>query len=310
MGSYLSRLNMNTFRAARALSVGVVHPCLRKLRAMRERRLPILMYHRVQDGLVARHPYFELRTRPELFARQMQFLKDNNYQVISLEEWGNECSSRDETRPQVCITFDDGYFDFYTHALPILAEHGFGAAVFVITGRTGEVRRHGDGQDFLTWREIRELRNARITIGSHTVTHRELRQLTGNEIHNELRQSKATLEDRLGEAIRTFSYPYAFPENDREFAGFFQRLCLAEGYEVGVTTILGTAKPQSNPYMLPRLPVNSHDDMEMFQAKLAGACDWLHSVQLLYKRIKGASAGRLGRDYLSCVPADAMKSMQ
>jgi hypothetical protein len=55
------------------------------------------------------------------------------------------------------------------------------------------------------------------------------------------------------------------------------------GYEDGVTTILGTANPSSDRLFLPRLPVNRWDDYQFFQAKLNGAYDWLHGFQYAAK---------------------------
>jgi len=265
------------------------------------------MYHSILDRMGERPPYFEIHTRPDVFAKHMKFLSENHYRTVDLANAATGIPRGGDGGRQVCITFDDGYRDFYTHALPILEQYGFTATVFVITRLAGDERVRKGDQEFLTWREIRQIRSAGIRIGSHTVTHPELRGLTGGEIERELRQSKQALEDKLGEQIFSFSYPYAFPEWDVQFAGFLKSLLRAEGYRNGVTTILGTSGPQYDPFFLPRLPVNSFDDIRLFQAKLEGAYDWLHVAQLLSKRIRHAVTRSPARKYLSCRSTGILK---
>ncbi len=102
-------------------------------------------------------------------------------------------------------------------------------------------------------------------------------------MERELRESKLTLEDKIGSEVRSFAYPFAFPEQDGRFAGTLRSTLQACGYEVGVSTILGSAHPSDERYFLPRLPINSFDDPALFRAKLAGAYDWLHVPQYMRK---------------------------
>ena len=117
----------------------------------------------------------------------------------------------------VVITFDDGYADFYRYAFPILSEYGFSATVFVITGLMKPQRMSFKGTECLTLSEVRELHSQGISIGSHTVSHRDLRLLKQDEVENELSGSKKSLEDALGAPVKSFAYPFAFPEADRGF---------------------------------------------------------------------------------------------
>ena len=54
----------------------------------------------------------------------------------------------------------------------------------------------------------------------------------------------------------------------------------------GVCTIVGRANRNSEPLFLERLPVNSCDDRALFNAKLAGAYDWISTSQYLAKMVK------------------------
>lgn len=88
-------------------------------------KVNVLYYHRVNDIQNDRHL---LCVTPENFEQQIKFLK-HNYNILRFEEdW-----SRTD-RNSVVITFDDGYMDNLTHALPILESEGVPATVFVSTG--------------------------------------------------------------------------------------------------------------------------------------------------------------------------------
>ena len=276
---------MLKFRLDRTISLGLVHPVARLLNGRREPRVPILMYHGICPDVVGRHPYFETNTSPELFAQHMRFLRENGYATVDLNEALEAIMTGRNCQKQVAITFDDGFRDFYTHAFPILAEYGLKATMFIVSDRTNGQRVCLDGKEYMTWQELREVHSYGVRIGSHTVSHPELYQLSRNEVERQIRQSKETIEDELGESIRSFSYPYAFPEHDKKFVERLKGLLLTHGYENGVSTILGTASREHDWFFLPRLPVNSYDDLRFLKAKLEGGYDWLHAPQIFYKRV-------------------------
>jgi peptidoglycan/xylan/chitin deacetylase (PgdA/CDA1 family) len=275
-----------SFRMDRALTVRVLHPVCRLLNGWRSPGVPILMYHGISDQLGDRHPYFETNTAPRVFAQQMRFLRERGYVTVDLPKALNTLTSGRTSEKRVAITFDDGYRDFFTHACPILAECGFTATMFVTTGWMGNTRIRWNDREIMTWKELREVHSLGIRIGSHSVRHPELYALQPEDLNSEIRKSKETLEDKLGIRIGSFSYPYAFPDHDRQFVERLEVLLEACGYENGVSTIIGTAHGGDNRYFLPRLPVNSYDDLQFFQAKLERAYDWLHLPQRLYKAIR------------------------
>jgi peptidoglycan/xylan/chitin deacetylase (PgdA/CDA1 family) len=269
----------------RAISVYLCHPFSRRLDGGRRPRIPILMYHSIGEGTEGRHPYYETHTSPRVFAQHMKFLRDNGYSSISLGEATDSLAAGRIIRRSVVITFDDGYLDFYSHAYPILCEHGFTATVFVVTGLLKTQRAHFNGKECLTLSEVRELHSKGIGIGSHTVTHPELKFLKLDEVDNEITESKRTLEDAIGAPVKSFSYPFAFPEADRGFISCLEKILNKSGYQNGVSTVIGTAQRGDNRFFLPRLPVNSWDDLRFFQAKLEGGYDWLHFPQWVYKKL-------------------------
>jgi peptidoglycan/xylan/chitin deacetylase (PgdA/CDA1 family) len=277
---------MTAFRLDRAISIGLVHPVSHMLRKQRAPRVPILMYHGMQQEVGGRHPYFETNTSRERFAAHMKFLHENGYTTVNLNEALESMMTGRNSEKRVVITFDDGLRDFYTHAFPILAEYNFKATMFIVSGLTANETVCADGKEYMTWAEVREVHARGIQIGSHTVNHPELYSLGPKEVEYEVRQSKETIEDELGEAIQSFAYPYAFPEDDKKFTSHLQELLQTHGYENGVCTIIGTATADDNWFFMPRLPVNSHDDLRFLEAKLEGGYDWLHKPQYLFKMTK------------------------
>lgn len=249
--------------------------------------IPFLMYHSISDDTEQEvHPYFKVNTSPETFNEHMKFLNENNYTVISLYNIGEKLKSKETDKKCVVITFDDGFQDFYTNAFPILEKYRFTATMFLPAAYINDKKNSFKGKEYLNWREIRELHGNNVTFGSHTMTHPKLVSLTETEVKNELCESKKVIEDKIGTPIETFSYPFAFPEENKNFKYFIKKTLQGCGYKIGVTTILGTVSPNDDPYLLKRIPVNSCDDLAFFKAKLSGAYNWLHTPQLLFKRTK------------------------
>jgi len=277
------RPHMSKFRLDRALSVSLIHPVLRVLKGHRHRGIPILMYHSIRNGMGTKHPYFETNTSPELFARHMKFLRDNGYTPVDLNHVVDAIKTGGDRQKPIAITFDDGYRDFYTEALPILGQNGFAATVFIVSGFIRAQHTRVGNKEFMTWKEVQEIHAHGIHIGSHTVNHPELWRMSPREVECEIRQSKETIEEKLSESLRSFSYPFAFPEHDKRFVEMLRGFLGKHGYENGVSTVIGTAGRDHDRYFLPRLPVNSHDDLRFFQAKVEGGYDWLHTPQRFYK---------------------------
>jgi peptidoglycan/xylan/chitin deacetylase (PgdA/CDA1 family) len=271
-------------RVDRLATLYLAHPLRRIIGRNSSSRVPILMYHSVSDNLFGKsHPYYQINTSPRVFARQMRWLRQNGYRTMDITDMWAAIVAGTDLSKTVVITFDDGYQDFYTSAFDVMKQCGFTATIYLATDRIQDTPVRIEGVDYLSWREVRELHSAGIRFGSHTVTHPDLRSLGPDQIDYEVGYSKEIIEQKLGAAVKSFAYPFAFPEEDKDFARFLADILENLGFENGVSTILGRASRKSNPFYLPRLPVNSWDDTSFLRAKLGGDYDWLHWPQLLNK---------------------------
>lgn len=275
-------------RLDRAATLFIFHPVARGFTRDADTRVSVLMYHSVSnEDEESVHPYYQVSTTPRRFEEQMKLLKDEAYAVVPLADVARAVESG-EVPGQNCvaITFDDGYHDFLSCAFPVLCKYGFPATVFLPTAFIGDAPQVFKNKECLTWSEVQELHKAGVVFGSHTVSHPQLHSVSPSELEREVRASKAAIEDRLGSAIDSFSYPYAFPEQDGEFKRRLRNLLEVSGYRHGVSTIIGTLGPKDDRFFLKRLPVNSRDDARFFRAKLEGGYNWLHVFQYATKLIK------------------------
>ena len=205
------------FRIDRFLTLYFFRPLI-AVKGNREPFVPVLMYHSISE-LPSRssHPYFEIRTSPPVFRTHMEYLHNQGFTTLFPSEilpWLN--SSNVSSRPAVCITFDDAYEDFLTAAFPVLEEFGFKSTVYVPTGLAGKMGPNGT--KILNWDQIRKLSDKQVNLGSHTVSHPEMRGLSEQQLCSELFESKRSLQDLLGKAVTDFSHPFAFPEHNRSTA--------------------------------------------------------------------------------------------
>jgi peptidoglycan/xylan/chitin deacetylase (PgdA/CDA1 family) len=245
------------------------------------------MYHSISEeeerGVSS---YYRINTSPKVFAGHMEYLYENSFQVIELSTAVNYLIFPGVVSDKmVVLTFDDGYRDFLTQAFPILKTYRFPATVFLPTSYIGSSLRLR-GKEHLSWNEVRELFGEGITFGSHTVTHLQLQGSKRLENAYELVRSKQEIEDNIGGSVQCFSYPYAFPEENKEFKTRLRDILEACGYTCGVTTIIGRAKEGDDVFFAKRIPANSLDDIPLYKAKLEGGYDWLHKPQFFFKMLK------------------------
>lgn len=217
--------------------------------------IPVLYYHSIdyEKGN-------ELRIPKEKFRQQMQYLKDNKYTTLSLDEFYNFLVNNNPVpNKSVIITFDDGYKDNYENAFPILKEFGFRATIFVITSTIDKEK------DFLTSNELKEMSSCNIGIESHTVNHDNLNSLDYDAQIKTLKDSKEFLERILGKEVKYIAYPYGkWNENTL-------KAVKSAGYNMAFTTIGGWSNKDQGLYTLNRVYVSNNHNMDEFKRRLTNS---------------------------------------
>lgn len=234
----------------------------------------ILYYHSIGNE-------YEWSILPEQFEKQMKYIADN-YKVISLCSLiSNEMKLFPSRKKVVIITFDDGWEDNYTHAFPILKHHGFHATFFVTTKLiTKEVYiKNKETMEPLTVKQILEMDNNGMDFGSHTCSHPNLCQIDLDSVKYELSQSKETLEKILGCEVDTFCYPLGL------YNSKIIELVKNAGYQLAVATSWGGFNSKTNRFILPRIRIESKDQIQDFIDKIEGNWDFVRIIQLIKYKI-------------------------
>lgn len=117
----------------------------------------------------------------------------------------------------------------------------------------------------LTWEELRTMHRAGIAIGSHTMTHPVVSQLSPAELEEELSGSKRLLENRLDAPVRDFAFPFGQPAD----CGTSAAASLARwGYRSAATTCWGINRPWTSPFSLRRVQIGEGCSLAMFAFQL------------------------------------------
>lgn len=219
--------------------------------------VPILMYHYVNDEEPLRS---KLGVSVAGFEKQMRFLKEHRYNVVTLNELVDLLQAKKKIPLKtVAITFDDGYLDNYINAYPILKKLKLPAAIFVVVNRIG--KRLGN-DEYMTWPQIQEMADSGlITIGSHSMNHLNLSEVDSEEkLRYEIFESKKILEEKLKKKIDGsttlridfFSYPFG-GVNPKT-----RSLVIEAGYKAGAGTNFPKGYPNNDIYALKRLRISEN----------------------------------------------------
>jgi len=226
----------------------------------------VLLYHRVGSPFV-RSVVAGQYVLPSLFRRQLRAMIASGYLPVTLEAAVDAATAE----RRFAVTFDDGYASFARRALPVLAEMGVPATVFVVVGAIGGTNKWdqlaGDRvEPMMSKQEILDVSAAGVEVGSHTLSHPRLTQLSQRALEREVRDSKAVLEDLLGRVVTSFSYPYGdWDERTRDAVA-------SAGYRLAVATTRGVIRPSVDKLAIPRVNVRWNAIGPVLLRKVRMAC--------------------------------------
>ncbi|MEJ2636641.1 MAG: polysaccharide deacetylase family protein [Calditrichia bacterium] len=232
------------------------------------RDIPILTYHKID----MRREWGINSVKPGSFLRQMQLLKEEGYTPVNFRQ----IHQGEIPAKPIIITFDDGYESVYDNAFPILRKSGFTAVVFIITEYIGKMNLWdanlgGIRFSHLNRRQIGELSDAGIEIGSHGIAHRAFTHITPEELEAELYHSRRELQKLCGTYPLSLAYPFGMQNHS------VLKLVRKAGYEYGCINLWG-ATNLAQPLSLSRIPVYRTDSLRAFRNKLTKG--WRNRIEI------------------------------
>jgi len=212
----------------------------------------ILLYHRIAEAPNKEAAKTTLFVHPKHFTFQMA-LVSRLFRVLTMAEFYERLRQGSLPPRSLTLTFDDATEDFIELALPVLNRFRLPVTLFVVAGKLGQTSdwlsfRGIPPAPLLTDKVLRELPSW-VEIGAHSLTHRQFRELSKDELRAEVIDSKAVLEHLLKRPVYWFAYPFG---NVMEEA---QILVKEAGYSAAFSTRRGWVTPQEDFMALPRLAV-------------------------------------------------------
>ncbi|MEO8013590.1 MAG: polysaccharide deacetylase family protein [Polaromonas sp.] len=233
------------------------------------RPIPILVYHQIAAAPPKGSPFRSLYVAPEAFARQMAWLERLGYQGLSMTALEPYLNGQKNGKV-VGITFDDGYLNNLSNALPSLTKHGFSSTCYAVSGLLGKTNvwdvTTGIAQTpLMNEAQLRQWVSAGQEVGSHTHQHIDLTVSDKNKCQLEITLGKNELESVVKTPVAHFCYPYG--RYQPEHIGMVDAL----GFVTATTTQRSRCHAQTDMLQLPRVPVLRSTMLPVFWLKIATA---------------------------------------
>jgi len=258
-------------RSVYYLLILFLHGLQKQLFRRHDGRLVVLYYHRVsdlcRDGMTIGVDDFE---------RQIRLLT-RRFEMLSLSGLSALLAAGSRLQRDAClITFDDGYEDNYTQALPILTRYAVPALFFVSTALIGEDTPFDHDRhlapDFrfrnMSWEQLRECEREGVDVGVHSHTHRNMAGLSLEEAADEIETSLRLYREKMGHDAVVMSYPFG---KEKDFTCELKEYVSARtGLSALFSAYGGVNRFPLDPYNILRINVGTGDVGLAFLHKLTG----------------------------------------
>jgi peptidoglycan/xylan/chitin deacetylase (PgdA/CDA1 family) len=215
-------------------------------------RIPVLTYHQVA-ALPSNPKTRDYYVSPEMLEQQLIYLSDKNYKTLTPKEFYDILATgKNPEQKSVLLTFDDGNYNNYANAFPLLKKYKMTGTFYTPSHRSG-----------IKSAQIKEMTNAGMVIEPHGKTHMMLRNVTDSEsLYQELVVSKLSIESISGKTVYSFCYPGC------EYNGSVTSTLASNGYLLGFSCGRSIDHRLSGRFSLSRMHV--YNDMNHFKSILSG----------------------------------------
>jgi len=247
------------------------------------KKIPILMYHSISRHATPKFKPFTVSS--ESFADHMAYLRQHAYTLMTVTQLVKVLTQEGSVLPErpIVLTFDDGFADFFTDALPILQQYGFPATLYVTTGFVGStsrwMQREGEATRLmLTWEQLTEICMCGVELGGHSHSHRQLDTLPLTIAQDEIVHCKRLLEDHLGQEVLSFAYPHGY------HSATTKRLVREAGYRSACAVSYAMSSEVTDTLALARLQIGPDTSVDALAALLTKPLPSVRTT--IYKRTR------------------------
>jgi peptidoglycan/xylan/chitin deacetylase (PgdA/CDA1 family) len=223
--------------------------------------VPVLMYHYISELPADADVYRQdLTVPPTNFDAQMAYLSEQGYHTVTLADvYETLATGKPLPDKPIVLTFDDGYRDAYTQAMPILQRYGFVGEFFVLA-----TPAHYESPQYLSWDQVRQMAEAGMSMQPHGRDHKELTNRAYDFLVYQILGAKEAVEAHTDRPVTFFCYPSGRHDKDA------RAVVDSAGYQGAVTTAWGTELSLDNRYEWPRIRIKGAWSIEQFAQILDG----------------------------------------
>jgi peptidoglycan/xylan/chitin deacetylase (PgdA/CDA1 family) len=227
--------------------------------------VPVLMYHAIHS---AKKDILTVKSSD--FLMQMRWLYFSAHQTISLDKFLDFQEGRIQRnhlpKKPFVLTFDDGYRGLIEEALPLLLRKKFQACLFVTTAFILEREKNPDSP-YLSVAELKKWSDAGMEVALHSHGHPNYRELTPNEVTEDLRKAEELLNAWSIPYRKVLAYPFgARPKHPEELQKNLLDHGIRAAFRIGnqVTPWI----PGPNRFEIKRIDIQGIDSFSDFQKKV------------------------------------------
>jgi peptidoglycan/xylan/chitin deacetylase (PgdA/CDA1 family) len=241
-----------------------------------------LAYHSIEDK------EYRHSVKAETFEEQIKYIS-KKYQLLTYQEFCDVLEGNKELlKDGILVTFDDGFYDNYTNAFPILKKYNVPAVIFVTTSYVGGINTRSSGNEFrfLEWENMQKMITSKlVSIQNHTHTHPFLTKLDESSIENEVVESNNLIEKNL--SIRPTSIAYPKGDYDKSV-----RKVIKNHFKYGFLTNGGYwSEGKADSYEIQRILISQQVSMLKFKIILS---TYFWDLRAIKYKLKNISTNRKG----------------